>query len=142
MIRDIRSNIPLCLQEQGSKSGWELIKSGCHVRSQELLKKYHIFSFQTNYSYYQGFYASYLDFYTNLAGNLHFNLLILAGGHLFLKLFQLASQTWLLKSQIVWEQVPTIPIFLEPCSGVPSGFARRNSVRFRGIFDGISLLSS
>jgi hypothetical protein len=40
----------------------------------------------------------------------------LAGGHLFLKLFQLASQKWLPKSQIGWEHVPTVPIFLEPWS--------------------------
>ena len=32
-----------------SKIGWELTKSGCHVRSQELLKKTYICSFQTNY---------------------------------------------------------------------------------------------
>ena len=52
---------------------------------------------------------------TNLAGNLHFQQLIFAGRHLFLKLFQLASQKWLPKFQIGWEHVPTVPIFLEPC---------------------------
>ena len=41
---------------------------------------------------------------------------MLAGGHLFLKLFQLASQKWLPKYQIDWERVLTGPIFLEPCS--------------------------
>ena len=38
-----------------------------------------------------------------------------AGGHLFLKLFYLASQKWLPKSEIGWEHVPTVSIFLEPC---------------------------
>ena len=75
----------------------------------------HMCSFQTNYPYYRGFYASFVGFQTNLAGNLHFWQLILAFGHLFLKLFQLAIQKWLPKYQIGWEHVPTVPIFLEPC---------------------------
>ena len=79
---------------------------------QDYKKNPYICSFQTNY----GFYASFWGFQTNLAGNLHFRQLILAGGHLFLKLFQLASQKWLPKSQIGWENVPTLPIFLEPLS--------------------------
>ena len=41
----------------------------------------------------------------------------MAGGHLFLKLFHLASQKWLPKSQIGWEHLPTVPIFLEPWVG-------------------------
>ena len=57
----------------------------------------------------------FLGFYTNLAGNLHFRYLILAGGHLFLKILQLASQKWLPKSKIGWELVPIVPTFLEPC---------------------------
>ena len=35
---------------------------------------------------------------------------------MFLKLFQLASQKWQPKSQIGWEYVPTVPIFLELCA--------------------------
>ena len=42
----------------------------------------------------------------------------MAFGHIFLKLFQLASQKWLPKSRIGWEHVPTVPIFLEPWSAM------------------------
>ena len=66
-------------------------------------KKPYICSFQNNYPYFRGFYAFFLGFQTNLAVILHFWQLILAGGHLFLKLFQLASQKWLPKSQNGWE---------------------------------------
>ena len=51
--------------EQGSrkfKIGLELTKNGCHVRCLGLLKKTYIFSLQTNYPYYCGFYASFLGF--------------------------------------------------------------------------------
>ena len=52
-------------QQQGSrksKIGWELTKNGCHVQSPELSKKPYMCSFQTNYPYYRGFYASFLGF--------------------------------------------------------------------------------
>ena len=78
-------------------------------------------SFQTNYPLYHGFYAYFMGFQINLAGNLYFQQLILAVGHLFLKLFQLASQKWLPQSQIGWEYVPTGPIFMEPCSQFREG---------------------
>ena len=45
-----------------SKIGWELTKNGCHVRSPWLSKQPYICSFQTNYPYYHGFYASFLAF--------------------------------------------------------------------------------
>ena len=87
---------------------------------QDYQKKPYSFSFQTNYPYYRGFYASFLGFYTNLAVILHFRELILAGGHVYMKLFLLASQKWLPKSEIGWEHVPTVPIFLDPCWPVPN----------------------
>ena len=45
---------------QGSKKfkiGWELTKSGCHVKSPELSKESYICSFSTYYPFYRGFYA-------------------------------------------------------------------------------------
>ena len=42
-----------------SKIGGELTKNGCHIWSQGLSKKRYICSFQTNYPYYRGFYASF-----------------------------------------------------------------------------------
>ena len=63
---------PVCLHfyvKQGprqgsrkSKIGWELTKNGSHVRSPGLSKKPYMCSFQTNYPYYRGFYASFLVF--------------------------------------------------------------------------------
>ena len=41
-----------------SKISWELTKNGCHVRSPGLSKKPYMCSFQTNYTYYRGFYSS------------------------------------------------------------------------------------
>ena len=54
------------------------------------------------------------SFKNNWAVYINFQWLILAGGHIFQKLDQLASQKWVPKSQIGWEHVPTVAIFLEP----------------------------
>ena len=94
----------------------------------------HIFVvFKTNNPYYRGFYASLLGLQTNSAAILHFRQLILAGGHLFLKLFQLASQKWLPKYQIGLEHLPTVPIFLEPWYRPWSSGNKNLIIRIQGI---------
>ena len=47
---------------RNSKIGWELTKNGFHVRSPGLSKKPYMYSFQTKYPYYSGFYVYFLGF--------------------------------------------------------------------------------
>ena len=115
----IRCYLTHYAQEQGSrksKIGWELTKNGCHMRCPGFKKKSHIFVVFKLIIPITLVLCIFYGFQTNLAGNLHFWWLILAGGHLFMNLFQLASQKLLPKSQIGWEHIPTVPIFLEPCT--------------------------
>ena len=97
-----------------SKIGWELTKNGSHVWSWWLSKQPYICSFQTNIPITMVFM---LFFWLSDQFGWHFPFPVahFGCGHLFRKLFQLASQKWLPKSQIGWEHVPTVLTFLEPC---------------------------
>ena len=80
------------------------------MRPQELFKKKtYICRFQTNYPYDEGFYASFLGFQTNWAGNLLFRKLILVGGHI--SYFRLLAKSGCQNHKLAGSTFPPIQSF-------------------------------